>query len=42
MPDYQLRKHSIVLSCLFTSAEQYRHEQGPLMINIRREGLTDR
>ena len=31
-------KHNVVIACLFMSAERYRHEQSPLLLNVRREG----
>ena len=28
-----------VISCVFISAERFRHEQSPLLMNMRREGV---
>ena len=32
-------KHTVVISCVFVSEEQFESEQSPLLINIRREGI---
>jgi len=32
--------HGVVLTCLFVSREQFAEEQSPLLINVRREGVT--
>ena len=31
--------HDVVVCCLFISTEQYKNEQSPLLLNIRREGV---
>ena len=31
--------HSVVIACLFMDEEAYLHRQGPLLRNIRREGI---
>jgi len=33
-------KHNAVVSCVFVSASRYVRERSPLLINIRREGVT--
>lgn len=33
-------KHNVVISCTFISADRYTTEQSPLLINVRREGVT--
>ena len=32
-------RHNEVVSCVFMSEERLRHEQSPLLLNVRREGL---
>ena len=32
-------KHDVVISCVYMSEEDYRKEQSPLMLNVRREGV---
>jgi predicted nucleotidyltransferase len=32
--------HNVVLSCLFMEEERFLHRQGPLLRNIRREGVS--
>ena len=32
--------NDVVISCVFMASERYRHEQSPLLRNIRREGVT--
>lgn len=31
--------HDVVISCVFVSAERFEHEQSPLLLNVRREGV---
>ena len=33
-------KHDVVISRVFISAEQFSKEQSPLLLNVRREGLS--
>ena len=33
-------KHNVVISCTFVSADRYTTERSPLLINVRREGVT--
>jgi len=33
-------KHGLVLSCVFMSEERYAREQSPLLVNVRREGIS--
>jgi len=33
-------KYNVVISCVFLSAERYKTEQSPLLLNVRREGVT--
>jgi len=33
-------KHDITFSCVFVSADRYLQEQSPLLLNVRREGVT--
>ena len=33
-------KHNVVVSCVFVSETQYRKEQSPLLLNVRREGVV--
>lgn len=33
-------RHDVVLSCAFISAERYRAEQSPFLMNVRREGVA--
>lgn len=37
--DLSLR-YDTVVSCLFVSAERYRTEQSPFLLNVRREGIA--
>ena len=32
-------EHTMVISCVFISEEQYESEQSPLLLNVRREGI---
>jgi predicted nucleotidyltransferase len=32
-------ENNVVISCTFTSADRFEHEESPLMINVRREGV---
>ncbi len=32
--------HNCVIACVFVSEEQFRREQSPLFVNVRREGVT--
>jgi predicted nucleotidyltransferase len=32
-------KHSIVIACVYISEEEYLRRQGPLLRNVRREGV---
>ena len=32
-------KHDVVISCVYVSEEGFDHEQSPLMLNVRREGV---
>ncbi|MBD3285563.1 nucleotidyltransferase domain-containing protein [candidate division WOR-3 bacterium] len=32
-------KYDVVVSCVFTSTENYETSQNPLLMNVRREGL---
>jgi predicted nucleotidyltransferase len=32
--------YSVVISCVFVSAERYFTEQSPLLLNVRREGVS--
>jgi predicted nucleotidyltransferase len=32
-------KYDVVVSCIYVSADRYRTEQSPLLINVRREGI---
>jgi predicted nucleotidyltransferase len=32
-------EHEAVVSCVFVSLERYHHEQTPLFMNVRREGV---
>ncbi len=34
-------EYNEVIICVFVSVEQYEHEQSPLLINVRREGIND-
>jgi predicted nucleotidyltransferase len=31
--------HDTVISCAFVSSERFNHEQSPLLLNVRREGI---
>ncbi|MDX2032338.1 MAG: nucleotidyltransferase domain-containing protein [Blastocatellia bacterium] len=33
-------KYDVVVSCLFLPAGRFAHEQGPLLRNVRREGVS--
>ncbi|RJP68206.1 MAG: nucleotidyltransferase domain-containing protein [Candidatus Abyssobacteria bacterium SURF_17] len=33
-------KYDVVISCTFLSEERYKHEQSPLLLNVRREGVV--
>lgn len=33
-------KYNVVISCVFLSAERYVTEQSPLLLNVRREGIS--
>lgn len=33
-------KYDVVISCIFISEERYNTEQSPLLLNVRREGVT--
>jgi predicted nucleotidyltransferase len=33
-------EHDVVISCVFVSAERFDHEQSPLLLNVRREGVA--
>ena len=33
-------KYDVVISSTFVSVERYAHEQSPLLINVRREGIA--
>mgnify|MGYP000527063544 CR=1 FL=1 len=30
---------NVVVSCVFVSEEQFQHEQSPMLLNVRREGI---
>jgi uncharacterized protein len=32
-------KHGVLVSCVYMSDDRFRHEQSPLMVNVRREGI---
>ena len=32
-------KHNVLISCVYTSEEDFCNEQSPLMLNVRREGV---
>jgi predicted nucleotidyltransferase len=32
--------HNVAVACMFVSREQFEHEQSPLLINVRREGVA--
>jgi predicted nucleotidyltransferase len=32
--------HNVAVACVFVSQEQFEHEQSPLLMNIRREGVA--
>jgi predicted nucleotidyltransferase len=32
-------KHDVVISCVYVSQGDFHHEQSPLMLNVRREGV---
>ena len=32
-------KHDAVVVCAFVSEDQFRHEESPLLLNVRREGV---
>ena len=31
--------HDVTIACVFVSREQFEHEQSPLLMNVRREGV---
>lgn len=33
-------EHDVVVSCVFVSEDRFTHEQSPLMLNVRREGVA--
>lgn len=33
-------QRDVVISCTFVSLERYEHEQSPLLLNVRREGVA--
>ena len=33
-------KHNAAISCVFVSSDRYLKEQSPLLLNVRREGVT--
>jgi len=33
-------KYDVVISCVFMSADRYAAENSPLLLNVRREGMT--
>lgn len=33
-------KHNVVVSCVFVSEENYLYKQSPLLLNVRREGIS--
>jgi predicted nucleotidyltransferase len=33
-------EYDLLVSCVFLSAERYEHEQSPLLLNLRREGIA--
>ena len=33
-------KYNVVISCTFVSADRYETERSPLLMNVRREGVT--
>jgi predicted nucleotidyltransferase len=33
-------EHDVVLACVFVSADEYDHGGSPLLLNVRREGIT--
>ncbi len=33
-------KHDVLVSCVFVSADSFRQEQSPLLLNVRREGVA--
>jgi predicted nucleotidyltransferase len=33
-------ENNIVISCTFISADRFEHEESPLMINVRKEGVA--
>mgnify|MGYP001603311191 CR=1 FL=1 len=32
-------KHDVVISCVYVSEAEYHHDETPLMLNVRREGV---
>jgi len=32
-------KHDVVISCVYVSAERYEANRGPLLVNVRAEGI---
>lgn len=33
-------RHNVVISCVFMDVERYAHRNGPLLRNVRREGVV--
>ncbi len=33
-------KHDVVISCVYVSDDDYRHDATPLLLNVRREGVV--
>ena len=33
-------EHDVVISCVFVSDTEYQRERSPLLLNVRREGVT--
>ncbi len=33
-------KHDVLISCVFVSADSFRQEQSPLLLNVQREGVA--
>jgi predicted nucleotidyltransferase len=33
-------RYNTVVSCIFMSAQRFEHERSPLLLNVRREGVT--
>jgi predicted nucleotidyltransferase len=32
--------HNVVVSCVFVPKDRFEHEQSPLLLNVRKEGVT--